>query len=153
MHIIRTIIYCKQIFKHKNYCCLSGTTQDRCPGGITEEEGTTMEKAIVSISQEAEYFFRRAMDAEMRNNPAQVLEYFNKALSKDPGYAMAWNEKGNYLDLMGKLDEALSCYDTALKLEPGDAEVWFNKGLTLKKVGREEDAISCINRGIELAIG
>ena len=112
-----------------------------------------MEKAIISISQEAEYFFRRAMDAEMKNNPLQVLEYFNKALSKDPGYAMAWNEKGNYLDLMGKLDEALSCYDTALKLEPGDAEVWFNKGLTLKKVGREEDAISCINRGIELAIG
>ena len=112
-----------------------------------------MEKAIVSVSQEAQYFFRRAMDTASRNNPAQVLEYFNRAISKDPGYAMAWNEKGNYLDLMGDLDEALSCYDTALRLEPEDAEIWFNKGLTLKKIGREQDGNSCINRGIELAIG
>lgn len=112
-----------------------------------------MERAIVSISQEAEYFFRLAMDAVMKNSPVQVLEYFNEALSKDPGYARAWNEKGNYLDPIGKFDEALSCYDAALKLEPGDAEIWFNKWLTLKKVGREEEAISFINRGIELAIG
>jgi tetratricopeptide (TPR) repeat protein len=108
---------------------------------------------MVSISQDAQYFLRRAMDAETRNNPVQVIEFFDRAIKMDPGYAMAWNEKGNYLDRIGKLDEALSCYDTALKIEPEDAEIWFNKGLTLKKVGREEDAVSCINRGIKLAIG
>jgi tetratricopeptide (TPR) repeat protein len=112
-----------------------------------------MEKTMISISQDAQYFFRLAMDAEARNNPMQVVEYFDRAITIDPGYAVAWNEKGNYLDLMGRLDEALTCYDTALKLEPGDAEIWFNKGLTLKKIGREKDAVSCINHGIELAIG
>jgi len=112
-----------------------------------------MTKTTASISPDARYFFRRAMDAEVKNNPGQVIEYFDRAIRMDPGYASAWNEKGNYLDLMGKLDEALSCYDTALQLEPGDAEIWFNKGLTLKKMGREEDAVSCINRGIDLAIG
>jgi tetratricopeptide (TPR) repeat protein len=112
-----------------------------------------MTKTMASISQDAKYFFRRAMDAETKNNPELVIEYFDRAIRMDPGYAMAWNEKGNYLDLIGKLDEALSCYDTALRLEPDDAEIWFNKGLTLKKMGREKDAISCINHGIELAIG
>ena len=112
-----------------------------------------MTKTMASISPDARYFFRRAMDAEARNNPGQVIEYFDRAIRMDPGYAMAWNEKGNYLDLIGKLDEALSCYDTALKLEPEDAEIWFNKGLTLKKMGREKEAVSCINHGIELAIG
>jgi tetratricopeptide (TPR) repeat protein len=112
-----------------------------------------MEKTIVSISQDARYFFGRAMDAETRNDQQNVIDYFDRALAMDPGYALAWNEKGNYLDLMGRLDEALACYDTALKLEPGDAEIWFNKGLTLKKIGREKDAVSCINHGIELAIG
>ncbi|MCE5298799.1 MAG: tetratricopeptide repeat protein [Methanoregulaceae archaeon] len=112
-----------------------------------------MEKTIVSISQEARYFYDRAMDAETRNNPQKVLEYFDRAIAMDSGYAMALNEKGNFLDLMGRLDEALACYDTALELEPEDAEIWFNKGLTLKKIGREKDAVSCINRGIELAIG
>ena len=108
---------------------------------------------MVSISQDARYFFRRAMEAEARNNPAQVIEYFDRAISMDPGYAGAWNEKGNYLDQIGKLDEALACYDTALEIEPEDAEIWFNKGLTLKKIGREKDATFCINRGIELTIG
>jgi len=112
-----------------------------------------MAKTMASISQDARYFFRRAMDAEARNNPVQVIEFFDRAIRMEPGYATAWNEKGNYLDQIGKLEEALSCYDTALRIEPGDAEVWFNKGLTLKKMGRDRDAASCINHGIELAIG
>jgi len=112
-----------------------------------------MEKTIVSISPDARYFFRRAMDAEARTDPQKVLEYFDQAISMEPGFAMAWNEKGNFLDLMGKIDEALGCYETALKIEPDAPEVWFNKGLTLKKMGREQDAASCINHGIKLAIG
>jgi tetratricopeptide (TPR) repeat protein len=112
-----------------------------------------MEKRIESISPDARYFLKRALDAETRNNPEKVIEYFDQALTREPRYAMAWNEKGNFLDLMGKTDEALDCYDKALTIEPDAPEVWFNKGLTLKKIGREQDAASCINRGIELAIG
>jgi tetratricopeptide (TPR) repeat protein len=112
-----------------------------------------MQKTIENIPPDARYFFRRAMDAEAWDVPEKVLEYFDLALSREPRYAMAWNEKGNFLDLMGKVDEALGCYDQALAIEPESPEVWFNKGLTLKKMGRERDAASCINRGIELAIG
>ena len=112
-----------------------------------------IEKTVLSISSDAQYFFQRAMEEETQNNPPKVLEYFNRAIAMDPGYVMAWNEKGNFLDFMERYDEALTCYDTALKIAPGDAEVWFNKGLTLKKMGKEQDATSCINRGIELAIG
>ena len=112
-----------------------------------------MKKMTVSISQDARYFFRLALDAEARENPQKVLEYFDRAIAMEPGYAGAWNEKANFLDLMGELDEALACYDTALTIDPEAAETWFNKGLTLKKVGREQDAVACINRGIELALG
>jgi len=75
------------------------------------------------------------------------------ALSSEPAYAAAWNEKANFLDSVGKFDEALACYDCSLKIDPGNAEVWFNKGLTLRKLGRENEAFSCINRGIDLACG
>jgi tetratricopeptide (TPR) repeat protein len=107
----------------------------------------------LQISQDARYYFQLALDAEARENPNKVIEYFDRALAMEPQYAGAWNEKANFLDLIGKLDEALICYDTALSIDPGAAEAWFNKGLTLKKLGREQDAVSCINRGIELAIG
>ncbi len=112
-----------------------------------------MQKNIVSISPDAQYFFRLALDAAAGENPQSVLEYFDRAIAMEPAYAGAWNEKANFLDQMGELDKALACYDTALSIDPGAAETWFNKGLTLKKLGRNSDAVSCINRGIELAIG
>jgi tetratricopeptide (TPR) repeat protein len=112
-----------------------------------------MQKTTMGISHDAQYFFRLALDAEAGENPQNVLEYFDRAIALEPGYAGAWNEKANFLDLMGDLDKALVCYDRALSIDPEAAEAWFNKGLTLKKMGRDQDAVSCINRGIELALG
>jgi tetratricopeptide (TPR) repeat protein len=112
-----------------------------------------MKKLVKTIPKEAEYYFRAAMDAEDKESPVKVLEYFDRAITMDPGYVPAWNEKANYLDLIQRYDEALECYDTAIRIDPGMAEAWFNKGLTLKKIGRDSDAAVCITRGIELAIG
>lgn len=112
-----------------------------------------MKKLVKTIPKEAEYYFRVAMDAENRESPVKVLEYFDRAINSDPGYVPAWNEKANFLDQIQKYDEALVCYDTAIRIDPGMAEAWFNKGLTLKKIGRDSDAAVCITRGIELAIG
>jgi tetratricopeptide (TPR) repeat protein len=153
MRIIHLLLYGKNIFKQQNYFSLSGKRETDAPGMTNEEGEQMMEKTILSISPDAHYFFQRAMEEETRNNPPKVLEYFNQAIASEPGYATAWNEKANFLDLMGKFDEALTCYDTALKIAPGDAEIWFNKGLTLKKMGKEQDAESCISHGIDLAIG
>jgi tetratricopeptide (TPR) repeat protein len=110
-------------------------------------------RKVSTIRGPAEYQFRRAMEAQGVENPERVLEYFDQALSIEPGYAIAWNEKANFLDLMGRLDDALQCYDMALKIDPGNSEVWFNKGLTLQKLGKENEAFSCINKGIDLACG
>jgi len=111
------------------------------------------QKYIVTIPKEAEYHLQKAMDAQGTEAPEKVLAHFEKALSSAPAYAAAWNEKANFLDSLGKFDEALACYDRSLKIDPGNAEIWFNKGLTLRKVGRENEAFSCINRGIDLACG
>jgi tetratricopeptide (TPR) repeat protein len=106
-----------------------------------------------NIHHDAVYNHRRAMDAQGKESPERVIEYFDLAILREPGYTAAWNEKANYLDSMGRFEDALSCYDQALLLDPGMAEVWFNKGLTLKKMNREKDAAACMNKGIELAIG
>jgi tetratricopeptide (TPR) repeat protein len=111
------------------------------------------DRTVITVASDAEYQYRRAMDAQGRESPERVLQYFDQAILTEPGYVMVWNEKANYLDYIGKFEDALACYDRALALDPGSAEVWFNKGLTLKKMGREKDAAACINRGIELAVG
>ena len=110
-------------------------------------------RMVTTIRPDAEYLYQRAMNGQGKDSPDTVLEYFDRALAIDPGYVTALNEKANFLDQIGKLDEALTCYDRALVIDPGSAEAWFNKGLTLKKLGNEKDAETCINRGIELAVG
>lgn len=111
------------------------------------------DRKIVIIPREAEYHFRQAMDAQGKMEAEDVLASFDQALSLEPGYAVAWNEKANFLDSVGRFDDAIRCYDISLKIDPGNAEVWFNKGLTLRKIGRENEAYSCINKGIDLACG
>jgi tetratricopeptide (TPR) repeat protein len=111
------------------------------------------ERKVTMVRPDAEYLYERAMNGQGKDAPDKVLEYFDRAIAMDPGYVTALNEKANFLDQIGKLDEALTCYDRALTLDPWSAEAWFNKGLTLKKLGKEKDAEACINRGIELAVG
>jgi len=110
-------------------------------------------RSMIKISQNAEYYFRRASEASHAGDYIHALEYYERALSTDPHYAGAWHEKGNCLDELGQCDEALLSYDEALKHDPYNAETWFNKGLILKRIGRENEAYSCINRGIDLALG
>jgi len=103
------------------------------------------------VSSEAEYYYCRAINAESKEQPKSVLEYFDRAIAAHPGYAMAWSEKGNFLESIGKIEDALLCFDMALKLDPESSEVWFNRGMTLRKVGRDNEAKDSIIKGIDLA--
>jgi tetratricopeptide (TPR) repeat protein len=106
-----------------------------------------------TIPHEADHYYLKAIHSQQKEHPDKVLEYFNRAIAAHPGHAMAWNEKANFLDYLGKCEDALTCYDMALKLDPELSEAWFNKGLTLKKMGRESEGKACIDKGIEFACG
>ena len=110
-------------------------------------------KKVENVSPEANHYYQKAIHSQHKEHPEKVLEYFNRAIAAHPGHAMAWNEKANFLDYLGRCEDALTCYDMALKLDPELSEAWFNKGLTLKKMGREREGISCIDKGIEFACG
>ncbi len=110
-------------------------------------------RTMMKISEEAEYSFRMATESAHKGDYHRALEQIEKVISTDPHLAMAWHEKANCLDELGRCDEALSSYDTAIKLDPHHAEAWFNKGLTLQKMGKEKEAYQCMNRGVDLALG
>jgi len=111
-----------------------------------------MPKMIVEIPKDAEYYYRFGLDIENKERPEKVLEYFDRAIAAHPSYAMAWNEKANFLDSLGRYEDAVECYDIAIKLDPEYGEAWFNKGLTLRKMGMANEGISCINRGIDTGL-
>lgn len=113
-----------------------------------------MEKKIPAYqSPDVAYSLRMATEALQSGNYSRALGFIEKTLSIDPDSAMAWHEKANCLDEMGRCEEALNCYETAIRLDSNHAEAWFNKGLTLKKMGREKEAFDCMSRGVDLALG
>jgi len=111
-----------------------------------------MNEMVVNIPMDAEYYYRFGLDTQHKERPEIALEYFDRAIAAHPSYAMAWNEKANFLDFLGRYEEAVECYDMAIRLDTEYGEAWFNKGLTLRKMGRSNEAISCINHGIDTGL-
>jgi len=112
-----------------------------------------MGRAGGQVHPDAAYLLREAAESANRGEHLQALDLIEKVIDRNPHIAMAWHEKGNCLDEIGRCEEALSCYDRAICLDAYNAETWFNKGLTLKKMGREKEAYDCMNQGVDLAIG
>ncbi|NPV58371.1 MAG: tetratricopeptide repeat protein [Actinobacteria bacterium] len=80
-----------------------------------------------------------------------ALEYVDEAIARDPGFAEAWNEKGNILSLAGATREARSCYLRALEADEGMAEAWFNLAAVEEELGNREAAARALRRFVENA--
>ena len=50
----------------------------------------------------------------------QAIDYYDRAISIDPGCSTAWLAKGVALHNLGRYDEAIECYDRAFSLDPGN---------------------------------
>ena len=108
-------------------------------------------KKIEKVPEGAENYYRMAINALFVASPERILEYFDRAIAAHPVYAMAWNEKANFLSHLGKYEDAIQCYDKAIKLDPGLSEAYYNKGMTLKKMGKTKEAEPCIEYGVKLS--
>ena len=58
--------------------------------------------------------------------------------------------RGNVLQELGRLDDALISYDEALALRPRYAEVLSSRGVALKELGRLDEAAVLIDAALAL---
>eukprot|EP00826_Nyctotherus_ovalis_P001086 TRINITY_DN10128_c0_g2_i15.p1 TRINITY_DN10128_c0_g2~~TRINITY_DN10128_c0_g2_i15.p1 ORF type:complete len:400 (-),score=110.66 TRINITY_DN10128_c0_g2_i15:53-1252(-) len=84
----------------------------------------------------------------MRNYPMAV-EFYTKALARNPNYMEAKNNLGICYDLMGSIDKAYTQFESALKTSPNNSAIYNNMGITAKRDGKLGRAIESYEAAIE----
>jgi len=106
--------------------------------------------------QDAERWYRRALDADpknrealerlgrmalQRNDTAAAREWLQKAVELGSRDAAVPNQLGVANARMKRFDEAIACFEQAAKLDPRSAEPHYNWGNALSAQGKPEEAI------------
>lgn len=93
--------------------------------------------------------FLAAIEAQ-RGAYAEADRLLDLALAANPKAAPVYLNRGNVLQKLQRLDEALGCYDKALALMPNFPEALSNRGVVLKKLGRLDEALACYDKALVL---
>jgi predicted O-linked N-acetylglucosamine transferase (SPINDLY family) len=76
-----------------------------------------------------------------RGRWAAAIRHYERALAADPGFALAYFNRGVGLQALGRSEAALESYDLALARDRSLASAWFNRGVLLRQLGRSDDAL------------
>ncbi|HID26577.1 MAG TPA: tetratricopeptide repeat protein, partial [Methanosarcinales archaeon] len=63
---------------------------------------------------------------------------------------IAWDNKGNALINLDRIEDAIECYNKALELNEKDIIAWNNKGNALNLLGKKEQAIECYKKALKI---
>ena len=74
----------------------------------------------------------------------------NKAITINPGYAPAYNDRGETYGLKGRHDRAILDYTKALKINPRYTVAFINRGVSYYHKGQHNRAISDYTKAIEI---
>jgi tetratricopeptide (TPR) repeat protein len=76
-----------------------------------------------------------------RGDYEKAVEFSQKAIRLNPGYAAPLNNLGVAYAKQGKFTVALECYEKATCLEPHYATAFYNIGVTFYKLGDQDKAV------------
>jgi tetratricopeptide (TPR) repeat protein len=86
-----------------------------------------------------------------------ILDAYDGTHRIDPDDALAWLDKGEMLDLLGRDDHAYECFsmavkicDEALEIDPEDAGAWWYKAEALQSLGMLKEAAEACDKILEL---
>lgn len=86
-----------------------------------------------------------AMAALQRGDAQAAQEQLAQVLALDPGRFDAWLQRGQALQALGELPEALNCLERALALRPRAPLATYHRALVLHELQRNEEAITAFD--------
>jgi adenylate cyclase len=91
-----------------------------------------------------------AFSASVVEDKKQATDLIDKALSKNPGRALAHSVKGDIL-IFGHPEEALAEYNIALELNPNQQNAYAGKAVALMATGRAREAVSPLQLALRIS--
>lgn len=88
--------------------------------------------------------------ASQSNNQLLALDLIDKAISINSSYSVLFNNRGNILYTLNRLEEALVSYETAINLKKDYADAYYNRGNALKDLKRFDEALVSYDQAINL---
>lgn len=80
----------------------------------------------------------------------EAIDLYDKATNLNPGFALAWNNKGCVLNQLGKYEEALVVLEQAVEFDETLVIAFNNRGDALQGLGKNEEAMVAYEQSINL---
>jgi tetratricopeptide (TPR) repeat protein len=84
---------------------------------MAKVEGFTISMTTMNAPKDAKKSYEKGMNELKKKKPEKAMPHLEKALEMYPQYAVAWFAKGQALEGMKKLDEAVAAYDKAIEAD------------------------------------
>jgi tetratricopeptide (TPR) repeat protein len=86
---------------------------------------------------------RLAAAYDLEGKYDQAITYYQQAIALKPDNAGYYDNLGNCLAAVGKIDDAMAAYSKSAELDPVNAaSAWRNAGISLYNAGKMQDAIA-----------
>ena len=80
----------------------------------------------------------------------KAIEYFNKAIRRDPEFAIAYYNRGCAYNEKGDYDRAIGDYNKAVVLKPDHAVIYLSRGSVYHNMGNYEQAVEDYDNSVRL---
>jgi tetratricopeptide (TPR) repeat protein/V8-like Glu-specific endopeptidase len=119
--------------------------------GLGVETGTSIARTVQSPTLTADDYFLSAKQKNEQGNYQGALTDYNQAISLNPTYVFAYNNRGNLKhEKLNDFQGALADFDRAISLNPNNAETYYNRGSLKKKLNDFQGALADFDRAISL---
>ena len=81
-----------------------------------------------------------------------IIRDYDKVLSLNPDFDIAWFNKANILGEQKNFEEAISHYTKAIEINPEFAHAYFNRGLMLFFIGKTNEGLADLSKAGERGI-
>ena len=131
----------------------AGLLDELLASGLPEVEDPSLLLELIESLVTPTHHERALVALHFDDDPAEALQYYEQALSKDSGNAVIIRQMADLVLNYGLVDESIRLNERAVSLAPLHSETHYQLGFSYACAHRWNDAISSLRRSLELNPG